>query len=218
VVAFLIAVLFFVGYRLFRQILIREGMAQELRQMHAALETSVTELDRLARTDSLTGLSNRRCLGERIDMELARASRQKGELALIMVDIDHFKRYNDSYGHVAGDACLKLVSAAIAGATRRPGDLAARYGGEEFSILLPDTDLDGGLAVARRICAAIVALQEPHRGSDFGIVTISAGVYACMPGPGATAAAFFAEADQALYAAKTSGRNQAMACLPAVAG
>lgn len=216
VVALLLAVLVFIGYRLFRQILIRDGMALELRQMHAALEASVAELDRLARTDSLTGLSNRRCLGERVDMELARASRQKGELALIMIDIDFFKRYNDTYGHVAGDACLKLVSGAIASATRRPGDLAARYGGEEFSILLPDTGLDGGLAVARRICAAVVALQEPHRASDFGIVTISAGVCACLPGPGTTAAALFAEADLALYAAKTSGRNQATAGRPPV--
>jgi diguanylate cyclase (GGDEF)-like protein len=211
VVALLIAVLMFIGSRLFRQILIRDGMALELREMHAALEASVTELDRLARTDSLTGLSNRRCLGERVDMELARASRQKGELALIMIDIDFFKRYNDTYGHVAGDACLRLVSAAIAGATRRPADLAARYGGEEFSILLPDTGLDGGLAVARRICAAVVALQEPHRASEFGIVTISAGVWACMPHSGTTASALFAQADAALYGAKTSGRNQAAA-------
>jgi len=211
VLAALLAVLFFIGYRLFRQILIRDGMERELRQIRAALEDSVTKLDRLARTDALTGLSNRRCLGERIDTELARASRQQASLALIMIDIDFFKRYNDTYGHIAGDACLKLVSTAIDAATRRPGDLAARYGGEEFSVLLPNTDAQGGLAVARRICAAVVALQEPHRASDFGIVTISAGVHACRPDAGIDAAALFASADAALYAAKTAGRNQAAA-------
>ena len=210
VVALLLAVLVFIGARLFRQILIRDGMERELRQMHLALEESVTELDRLARTDGLTGLSNRRCLGERVDTELARASRQHVSLALIMIDIDFFKRYNDSYGHIAGDGCLKLVSAAIDEATRRPGDLVARYGGEEFSVLLPNTDLEGGMAVARRICAAVVALQAPHRASDFGIVTISAGVYACVPDTSIDAATLFALADQALYAAKTAGRNQAV--------
>jgi diguanylate cyclase (GGDEF)-like protein len=210
IVALLLAILLFIGSRLFRQILIRDGMERELRQMHVALEQSVTELDRLARTDGLTGLSNRRCLGERLDTELARASRQQASLALIMIDIDFFKRYNDTYGHIAGDACLKLVSAAIDAATRRPGDMAARYGGEEFSVLLPNTDLEGGMAVARRICAAVVALREPHRASDFGIVTISAGVYACVPDTSIDGSALFAGADQALYAAKTSGRNQAV--------
>ena len=210
-VALLIAVLFFIGYRLFRQILIRDGMETELRQMQAQLQDSITELDRLARTDGLTGLSNRRCLGERVDMELARASRQRAPLALIMLDVDHFKKYNDSYGHVAGDGCLQLVAGAIGTATRRPGDLVARYGGEEFAVLLPNTDSDGAMAVARRICAAVVALQEGHRASEFGIVTISAGVYACMPDATVDAAALFARADQSLYAAKLAGRNQAVA-------
>jgi len=127
-----------------------------------------------------------------------------------MIDIDFFKKYNDTYGHLAGDDCLKLVSAAIDEATRRPGDLAARYGGEEFSVLLPNTDLEGGMAVARRICAAVVALQEGHRASEFGIVTISAGVYACVPDTSVDAATLFAHADQALYAAKRAGRNQAV--------
>jgi diguanylate cyclase (GGDEF)-like protein len=217
VVALLLAVLCFIGYRLFRQILIRDGMDRELRRMHLALEESVAALDRLARTDGLTGLSNRRCLGERLDTELARASRQHAPLALIMIDIDFFKRYNDSYGHIAGDACLKLVSSAIDAATRRPGDLAARYGGEEFSVLLPNTDLEGGMAVARRICAAVVALREAHRASDFGIVTISAGVYACVPDTSVDAGTLFAHADQALYGAKTAGRNQAVGSAAALA-
>jgi len=211
VVSVLLIILLFIGFRLFRQILIRDGMEIELRQMHVRLEQSITELDRLARTDGLTGLSNRRCLGERLESELGRATRQKASLALIMIDIDYFKRYNDTYGHIAGDACLKLVSAAIDEATRRPGDLAARYGGEEFSVLLPNTDADGGMAVARRICAAVVALQEAHRASEYGIVTISAGVTACVPDASVTMSGLFAEADQALYAAKATGRNQAMA-------
>ncbi|MDQ2823804.1 MAG: sensor domain-containing diguanylate cyclase [Pseudomonadota bacterium] len=218
VVLFLLVVLFVIGYRLFRQILIRDGMEIELRRAQIALEESITALDRLARTDALTGLSNRRCLGERIEIELARASRQKTPLALIMIDIDFFKRYNDTYGHIAGDACLKRVSDAIDGATRRPGDLAARYGGEEFSVLLPHTDAAGGTAVARRICAAVVALQEAHRTSEFGIVTISAGVYACVPDQTTNVGKLFTEADAALYAAKTSGRNQAMTAVVLSAG
>lgn len=217
ITALLIAVLIFIGYRLFRQILIRDNMEKELRQIHVALEESVAQLDRLARTDGLTGLSNRRCLSERVETELARASRQQVPLTVIMIDIDFFKRYNDTYGHLAGDACLKEVSGAIAQATRRPGDLAARYGGEEFSVLLPNTDAAGGMAVARRICAAVVALQAPHRASDFGIVTISAGVYACVPDTTIGMADLFAGADQALYAAKTGGRNQAMASAAAPA-
>lgn len=217
ITALLIAILIFIGYRLFRQILIRDNMEKELRQIHVALEESVAQLDRLARTDGLTGLSNRRCLSERVETELARASRQQVSLTVIMIDIDFFKRYNDTYGHLAGDACLKEVSGAISQATRRPGDLAARYGGEEFSVLLPNTDAAGGMAVARRICAAVVALQAPHRASDFGIVTISAGVYACVPDTTIGMADLFAGADQALYAAKTGGRNQAMASAAAPA-
>lgn len=217
VVTLLIAFLCFFGFRLLRQILIREGMEQELRRMHLQLEESVTALDRLARTDALTGLSNRRCLDERLATELARAARANAPLALIMIDIDYFKRYNDSYGHLAGDACLQRVGAAIDAATRRPGDLAARFGGEEFAMLLPNTDIDGAMAVARRICAAVLALQENHRASDYGIVTISAGVTACTPRPDLTPDALFADADQALYGAKSAGRNQAMATGPRAA-
>jgi diguanylate cyclase (GGDEF)-like protein len=211
VVTLLIAILFFIGFRLFRQLLIRDGMALELRRMHMQLEESVTELDRLARTDALTGLSNRRCLGERIEIELLRAARQKTSLALVMIDIDHFKQYNDTYGHIAGDACLKLVSAAIADVIRRPADLAARYGGEEFAVLLPNTDLAGAMVVARQLCAAVVALQEAHRASEYGVVTISAGVTACVPDGAVAMSSLLAEADRALYAAKGRGRNQAVA-------
>lgn len=210
VVALLMAILFFIGYRLFRQLLIRDGLQRELRRMHTRLEASVSELDRLARTDGLTGLPNRRCLGERVELELKRARRQHTALALVMIDIDFFKRYNDTYGHLAGDLCLQRVSAAIAGAMRRPGDLAARYGGEEFSVLLPDTDADGALAVARAICAAVAALQVSHRTSDALFVTVSAGVHACLPGASVDAAALFAGADAALYDAKTAGRNRVM--------
>ena len=124
-----------------------------------------------------------------------------------MADIDLFKNYNDAHGHQAGDDCLKAVANAIAGVLGRAGDVAARYGGEEIVILMPDTDLSAATKVAERIQAAVSALRIPHGNSPFGIVTISVGVASCVPNPVASWAPLVRAADQALYAAKASGRN-----------
>jgi len=129
------------------------------------------------------------------------------QLALVMFDVDHFKAYNDTYGHQQGDACLRNVALAVAGATLRAGDLVARYGGEEFVLVLPGTTLEGAAIVAERVRAAVENLALPHRGGD-GVVTASVGVACCVPGEGASSEALLAAADSALYRAKRAGRNR----------
>jgi len=178
------------------------------------LEQQVEEANRLLRVlvrqDGLTGLGNRRHFDDVLGTEYRRAMRDGEPLSLIMVDVDRFKTFNDLYGHPAGDACLRGVGGALAGALRRPADLAARYGGEEFAVLLPCTDEAGALATAARIQEAMRAVAMPHAGSEFGIVTLSMGIAALAPGgAGASPAALVEAADAALYAAKRSGRNTA---------
>ena len=142
------------------------------------------------------------------------ANRLKGNrsgelpLALVMLDIDYFKGYNDRYGHLGGDECLRRVSSALEGALLRPGDNAARYGGEEIAVLLPMTDIAGASVIAERIRAEIEALSIEHAGSPFGVVTVSAGVASFMP-PRANREPtdLVAAADAALYLAKKQGRN-----------
>ncbi|MGB6056440.1 MAG: sensor domain-containing diguanylate cyclase [Burkholderiaceae bacterium] len=176
-----------------------------------------TSLLLLSRTDGLTGLSNRRMLDEALAREWRRAQRAGTPLAVLFVDIDRFKNYNDHYGHQAGDDALAAVAQAIGDAIRRPGDTAARYGGEEFVVVLPETDLGGALAVAAAIHDAVRALAIPHERSDYPLLTVSIGA-ACNPTGGELdVAALLKAADDALYAAKTGGRNRTMAAvLPAV--
>lgn len=157
--------------------------------------------------DPLTGLPNRRCLNETIDSEFRRAARKGESLSFVMADIDLFKKFNDTYGHQAGDDCLKAVAGAIDGVLGRAGDMAARYGGEEIAVLIPDTDIAGATRVAERMQAAVAALAIPHASSPYGIVTISAGVASCVPNPVASWKPLVRAADEALYAAKASGRN-----------
>ena len=158
--------------------------------------------------DGLTGLANRRYFNDRLDQEFGRAARNRQPLSLIMTDLDLFKSFNDHYGHPAGDACLRAVSAAVQGALRRPGDIAARYGGEEIAILLPETDLAGAVRIVRDMQAAVLSLAIPHKASPHGVVTLSAGVASWSPGRQVATAAWLVEvADAALYAAKALGRN-----------
>jgi diguanylate cyclase (GGDEF)-like protein len=158
--------------------------------------------------DGLTGLANRRCFNETIEREFRRAARNGLPLSLIMVDIDLFKTFNDQYGHPAGDACLRAVSAAVQGVLRRPGDLAARYGGEEFAILLPETDLAGAVQIVGDIQAAVRSLAIRHEAGPLGVVTLSAGVASCCPERlTATPTSLIEAADVALYEAKALGRN-----------
>jgi diguanylate cyclase (GGDEF)-like protein len=158
--------------------------------------------------DGLTGLANRRCFNQTIEREFKRAARSGQPLSLIMVDIDHFKTFNDQYGHPAGDTCLRAVSAAMQGVPRRPGDIVARYGGEEFAILLPETDVAGAVQIVGDMQAAVRTLAIRHEASALGVVTVSAGVASWSPGRLAATPAWLVEAaDAALYDAKALGRN-----------
>ncbi|MEK6349326.1 MAG: GGDEF domain-containing protein [Burkholderia sp.] len=167
-------------------------------------------LARMAGTDSLTGLPNRRTLDASLAREWRRAVRSRRPLAILFVDIDHFKRYNDAYGHSLGDEALASVADAIAVQTLRSHDVVARYGGEEFMLVLPETDRAGARAVAERIRDAVRALGIEHAGAEAGRVTVSVGVAAWQPGGAAapSVAAVIDAADQALYRAKSDGRDR----------
>lgn len=169
------------------------------------------ELTRLSREDVLTGLANRRHFNEVFQSEWDRARREQKSLALIFVDIDHFKPFNDNHGHLEGDRVLSEVGRALRSVLRRPGDLAARYGGEEFVLLLPGTHRDGALEVAAQVLAAIEGLAIRHDASSVADhLTASAGVAALMPLPAMRSAQLIAQADEAVYAAKAAGRNRIM--------
>ena len=164
-------------------------------------------LEDLARHDAMTALLNRRGLDEAVDREWRRAQRESTTLSVVMIDVDHFKRFNDRYGHSAGDECLRQVAGALLTVIRRPADSAARYGGEEFALLLPRTDRFGAADIARRLRAALAALAIPHADSPEGVISVSMGIAsiaAIEPGGGP---ALLTAADQALYAAKNAGRN-----------
>lgn len=197
-----------------------------------ALKQKTDALRRLTNVDALTGISNRRAFDEALLIEWRRSMRTQMSLCLLMLDVDHFKRYNDTYGHPMGDTCLRQVAQSLAAGTKRAGDVVARYGGEEFAVILPHTSAADAQAFGERLCASIRELSLPHCDSPVApIVTISVGV-ACLytpcagneaiPGPCTTCSlkpscvgapdALLRLADQALYQAKKSGRNQAV-CL-----
>ncbi|MBB6303700.1 diguanylate cyclase [Rhizobium leucaenae] len=162
----------------------------------------------LAYTDALTGIANRRVFDEVILTEFARARRGGSPLSMLLIDIDHFKSYNDSYGHLEGDKCLKAIGDVLRSVVVRTSDLAARFGGEEFAIVLPGTDGDGALALAELLRSALHRLAIPHRASSKSIVTTSIGVATMSDGSVFASAAELVEAaDQALYDAKTKGRD-----------
>ncbi|ASL43125.1 Phytochrome-like protein cph2 [Burkholderia sp. AD24] len=201
------------GWHLIRQIELRTQAEAELTRTHASLEKLNQTLERLAMQDGLTGLANRRQFDVSLQNEFSRATRHASALALIMMDVDCFKQYNDIYGHAAGDECLRTISRVIRDLTaRRPGDLAARYGGEEIAVLLPNTDVAHAVAIADKIRGAIRDLEIEHAGGPTGFVTISAGVAARVPTRGASEPTeLILVADKALYEAKTSGRNRVLA-------
>jgi diguanylate cyclase (GGDEF)-like protein len=164
------------------------------------------ELARLAQTDVLTGLPNRRHF-ETVFAQAWGTSRRTGApLALILIDADHFKRYNDRYGHAVGDAVLRGLADSLSASVRRPGDLVARVGGEEFAVLLPRTDHDGAMRVSETIHRAIAGFAMPSVGIDPGTVTVSLGL--AVDSGGGTAEDLYRRADAALYEAKAGGRNQ----------
>lgn len=166
-------------------------------------------LERLSHSDGLTGIANRRYFNTMLLREYHRMQRHNHPLALVMLDVDDFKAFNDHYGHVHGDECLQLVSQAIADCMHRPGDMVARYGGEEFVCLLPETDQAGAIKIANDIQAAIARLKLPHvqaQAADF--VTVSIGVAAALPSALANSQQLLSMADARLYRAKRSGRNR----------
>lgn len=166
-------------------------------------------LRNLVYLDGLTGVYNRRYFDQQIALELARVQRGHTPLSVIMLDIDYFKRYNDQYGHLAGDDCLRLLATSLKNELKRSTDLVARYGGEEFASILPDTDLDGALHIASALEQKVRALQIPHAGSEMAsCVTISLGVASRLAAANATLAELLAHADAQLYKAQHSGRGR----------
>lgn len=187
----------------------RRDAEVELEQARAHLESMNKTLERLALEDDLTGLSNRRRFDLALQEEFSRAMRTGQPLALVMIDVDHFKQFNDLYGHLAGDDCLYKVGRTIRAQQTRPGDVMARYGGEEVAVLLPGADLLGALAVAERIRHAVRELGIIHAGNPGGIVTISAGVAAIVPERDLDEPdKLLGLADSALYFAKQQGRDR----------
>jgi diguanylate cyclase (GGDEF)-like protein len=169
-----------------------------------------TELESLAARDGLTGLANRRSFDERLAPEVRRASRDGLPLALLRIDLDFFKAYNDRYGHQKGDDCLKAVAGAMAGTVGRASDLAARYGGEEFAIIMPNTPLSGAMAMARRLKSVLADLGVVHEASAVADhVTLSIGGVVAV-GAGVCAEKMIGAADSALYSAKRHGRNRSL--------
>ncbi|HET9095836.1 MAG TPA: diguanylate cyclase [Candidatus Baltobacteraceae bacterium] len=174
----------------------------------AQLETQSARLENIASTDSLTGVANRRWLNQRLSAEWRRAIRRRTGIALMLIDIDFFKPFNDTYGHVAGDAALQQVATALASCLSRSEDAFGRYGGEEFIAILPDTDISGALTIAERMRAAVYDLGIAHGGSLLGRLTISAGVAYEIPSRGSSHQRLVETADTALYDAKRGGRNR----------
>ena len=185
-----------------------EETIQKYKDRGKALANANRELKRLASVDGLTQLANRRMFDEHLAREWRLQSRNKSPLSVILCDIDYFKRYNDTYGHQAGDECLKRVAGELRNSARRPSDLAARYGGEEFVLILPDTDGEGAVFVAQRIQNKVYKLKIPHIQSDVDeYVTLSLGVSIAFPKNGYPPDILVKTADEALYEVKGKGRN-----------
>ncbi len=185
------------------------ALNRQLQQQKQQLETVNKALEYLATYDSLTEVKNRRCFNEYLDTEWWRLAREEAALSLIMCDIDYFKLYNDTYGHQAGDECLRQVASVLRSAVKRPADLVARYGGEEFAVVLPNTDIEGAVRVAEFIRAEVRALQIVHAKSVVcEYVTLSLGVACCIPLPMSLPGTLIAIADEELYRAKKTGRDR----------
>ena len=206
----LLLILGALGYRLIRLMRQQNVVQGELWQAQQRLLEVNLALRSQALEDGLTRLANRRWFDLFVQDELGRAKRDQLVVALLLIDIDHFKQFNDRYGHVLGDECLKAVGALIKDSIKRPGDLAARYGGEEFAVVLPGTDGPGALVVAEQIRQAIAALEVPGEQATALRVTVSIGVSALIPAQADTPQSLIQAADQALYAAKKAGRNRTL--------
>jgi len=204
------------------ELLARVGAALRLKheidrreKIQKELEAANNRLKQISLTDGLTGLANRRHFDQVLQGEWSRALRNSTPLSLILVDVDHFKRFNDTYGHQEGDSCLTDVAEALGECANRSTDLVARYGGEEFALILPDTDSAGACAVGERLLTNVTARAIPHGASSVGpIVSVSAGIASLVPREGLPASALIAAADEALYQAKEAGRGRVVLHTP----
>lgn len=184
----------------------------ERRIAEKALQAANQELQRLANLDGLTQLANRRRFDEYLEQEWRRLAREQLPLSLILCDVDYFKNYNDTYGHQAGDDCLRTIAMVLQASAKRPADVVARYGGEEFALVLPNTPLEGALQVAEDIRIALKRLKLEHQRSQVAtVVTLSLGVATVIPSSNWASSSLVAEADRALYQAKSEGRDRIIA-------
>ena len=174
----------------------------------ARLHQALDEAEELASSDSLTGVANRRRFDEHLHGEWLRAIRAGTPTSILMLDVDYFKQYNDRYGHLAGDECLKEIATIIGSCIRRQTDLEARFGGEEFAVVLPNTDLVGALYIGEQIRQAVQERHIPHEGNTWEVVTVSIGCATAVPQRGSLCTELIESADRALYDAKSSGRNR----------
>lgn len=188
----------------------RKSREKELLEVTRQLSDLNAVLNRLSLIDSLTGVPNRRCFDQSLEQELRLSIRNNMNLSLILIDIDYFKLYNDTYGHQAGDKCIKAIAQCISSCLRRPSDLIARYGGEEFAAVLPDTDSTGAQFVAQKLARSLKEVKIIHESSKVSdIVTVSQGIATFSPDFEISASELIIAADKALYEAKGSGRNTA---------
>jgi len=195
--------------RSYMTLLQRDAAYRALRVSQQQLLDTNLVLQRLMNSDGLTGLSNRRHFDEYLELEWRRAMRDQTQLSLLMIDVDFFKTYNDSFGHVEGDEALRKVAATIREASSRPSDLPARYGGEEFALVLPNTSPGGARLVAEKLRMAVAALKIPHNAPTEGSsLTISIGLSTMTPQQGTDCRQVILAADKGLYTAKHNGRNQ----------
>ncbi len=193
---------------LFNQLAGQAAIAIQQSELYQQLQQANQELQRLAASDGLTLVANRRCFDDTLKAEWQRLAREQASLSLILCDVDCFKLYNDTHGHLAGDDALRQVAKAISQTVKRPADLVARYGGEEFAVILPNTDIQGAITVAKEIQTNVSALQLPHPNSAVSeFITLSLGVATITPHNQSSAATLIAAADQGLYQAKAQGRN-----------
>ena len=202
---------------LLKQLATQVAIAIQQSELYQKLQSANLELHRLASSDGLTQVANRRCFDEYIHQEWQRLAREKSPLSLILCDIDFFKKYNDTYGHQAGDRCLQQVAQAISRVIKRPADLVARYGGEEFAIILPHTEAQGAAHVAELIRLEVKSLEIPHNIHQLSqaessaiktYITLSLGVASMIPDHASSPARLIFNADHALYAAKAEGRDR----------
>lgn len=184
------------------------ALLEERAALQVSLEESESRHRRLAHADDLTGLDNRRAFNLRLEEEWRRAANARESIALLLLDADLFKKYNDIYGHLGGDECLRCIAGVIAEAIEGGMGMAARFGGEEFAVILPGEGIAGAQRVAEKICEAVAGMKVPHPGSPAGVQTVSVGVAGLVPQDGQRAMELVTIADAALYRAKDMGRNR----------